>query len=222
LIIFLIIFLKVFLIEKEINSNTIYLFLGMSILSILNVRQLKLMIIILLFLFCDLQKSISFDIFHKYLNPKHGYWIIIIRICLIVSLLSIMNYQYKNNHSDNLNEIVEYLNENEEKDVKIFTDFNTGTYFIWNQYTNIYFEARPELYMKSINKKEDVIDEYIQLINTTDENIVENFIEKYNFKYYLTSKNVIGEETLNQYLKEHNFDIIFENDYYILYKIQEE
>jgi hypothetical protein len=216
-VIFCQLFFQMIFVGKKINSTTIYFFLGMSVLSILNVRQFKLMMIILLFLFCDLERIRSYDIFYKKSNHKKCNYVIIIYI--IISLLLCVNYQYNNEYFKYENEIIEYLDENEEKDVKIFTGFDTGAYFIWNQYTNTYIDARPELYMKSINKKEDIIGEYIQLLKAKDDSFIKSFIDKYQFEYYIIDKSF--EDTLSQYLINNNYKNILENNYYILYQMQE-
>lgn len=77
-----------------------------------------------------------------------------------------------------------YLFDNASSSDMIYSDLNQGAFLEFNGF-DTYIDARPELYFKKINGKEDTYIEYVSL--SLDEGFDYNsFIEKYGFTYLLT------------------------------------
>ena len=94
----------------------------------------------------------------------------------------------------------------------LYTDFNTGAYFEFRGYKT-YIDARPELYQKRINGKEDVYTEYINMLNQAID--TEDFLKKYNFTHLVVERPSI----LDTYLYYSNkYKLVIEDDTCRLYE----
>lgn len=100
---------------------------------------------------------------------------------------------------------VEYL---QDKDVKLFNDFNTGAYFEFNN-VKCFIDARPELYFKSINGVDDSEIDYNNTLNP-DIKKIDNVINKYNFDYYSVTKNTTMDMYLND--RPNQYELVIKND----------
>ena len=102
----------------------------------------------------------------------------------------------------------------DEKDVKIYSDFNMGAFLEFNGF-NSYIDARPELYSKKINGKEDIYNEFIEL-SLLDNFDYNGFINKYSFKYLLTEDG----SKLSFYLNyRKGYEKILTGNGYSLYRV---
>lgn len=109
---------------------------------------------------------------------------------------------------------IAYLDEHEDKDVKIFTEFNNGAYFEWSGY-RCFVDPRPELYFKKLNHKADVFQEYQELITTTEPEKIDAFFNKYQCDYACVSKR----SSLNLYFSmQHGWKPMINSKEYVLYQ----
>ena len=108
--------------------------------------------------------------------------------------------------------MVEYLDSLDKDNIILYTEFNNGAYFELAGY-KVYIDARPELFMKKINNKEDIYTEYIDVVNGKTD--VREFISKYNFTHLVTNNLSIT----GIYLKySDDYRLIVENELYSLYE----
>ena len=101
---------------------------------------------------------------------------------------------------------VQYLdNKNVDKQTtKIYTEFNSGGYFEFKDY-HCFIDARPELYFKKLNKKQEVFKDYDTLQITSNISKLEKILQKYQFDYLCVSVNT----NLDTYLKlKNNYKIV--------------
>lgn len=113
---------------------------------------------------------------------------------------------------------VEYLNGNTKpEEVIIYTPFNVGGYLEWSGY-KVYMDARPELYAKKVNKKEDVAAEYMKVYEGNAD--YGAFIDKYNFTHLLVEKDGIFRFYM-QWIQDADYHIVAEDKFYILYERNE-
>ena len=80
-------------------------------------------------------------------------------------------------------------------------------------------DARPELFAKKINGKEDVAKEYLKVYEGNAD--YASFTEKYGFTHLLLEKNGI----FYYYMKRNedtNYHVVAEDKYYILYELNEQ
>ena len=112
---------------------------------------------------CELTKSF----YHEIKNMIYG--VVVFSIfagSIAFSWIGISEKVLDYKQEDNLYSPVKaiaYLEKHEDKDVKVFTEFNNGAYFEWSGY-RCFVDPRPELYFKKLNHKEDVFKEYQKLI----------------------------------------------------------
>ena len=120
---------------------------------------------------------------------------------------SIINKNYEFKHA--AEPVLEYLNKNADKDIKLYTEYSFGSLFEYYGYKP-YLDSRAEVFIEKMNNKEDILKEYI--IFNLDETSRDKFIEKYDFDYYVISNDYFDviEYLLNH--KEYNFELILSVD----------
>lgn len=105
------------------------------------------------------------------------------------------------NDGVDIKEFADYLDNNASFDIKLYTDYNNGSYMEYRGY-KCYIDPRAEIFLKANNHKEDIFDEYYYLeINKLD---IKEFINKYQFDYILlnSSTSFINELKNNKNYKE--------------------
>ena len=97
-------------------------------------------------------------------------------------------------------------------DVRMYTDFNCGSYAEWKGF-RCYADPRAEVFLKSINGKEDILAEIWDSMHSKIG--VTELQQKYNFDYWL----VQIDYTLDRQLRTSRmFEMVCENDGYRVYK----
>ena len=108
-------------------------------------------------------------------------------------------------------EYLDDLSDSEKENMVLFTGFNNGAYLEWNGY-KVYMDARPEIYCKNINGKEDIYDEYLEVLN--GEIDFNEFLNKYQFTHL-----VVYETVFQTYLEcNDNYEIVVDADEYKVFK----
>ena len=122
-------------------------------------------------------------------------------VVLIVAVSAIMfittDYSELTNKDSQVAPIkaVEYLNEKAPDDLKLYTEFNNGAFLEWHNY-KVYMDARPELFQKNINGKEDIYTEYSSVIK--GEIDYQEFLNKYNFTHLIVKEHTLFDMYLRQ------------------------
>ena len=141
--------------------------------------------------------------------------IIIAIICIITYSYNLVTRDLVKETRTYLYDIGEYFQDNVKKDVKIYTNYNTGGYLEYLGY-RCYLDSRAEVFLKANNKKEDILEEYYKL-QTNDLNI-DSFLKKYNFDYLVVSKkDVLFYHMDNKNYKE-VYQVISKDINYKIYK----
>lgn len=226
--------------KKKINSIVFYMNLGLIFLMLLAFRHNMFSFLCVLFSargLYELQQETKITI--KITNRIQVYFLIAITVfsafigSIVYELHSTGQLFGKESliNRENLNKIVTYIDQNKtsnKEDLRIFTGFNTGGYFEYCGFTNIYIDARPELYMSKINKQKDVLKEYRnyvmkgyytsdgKYIHLTNSDI-QNFLNLYNFDFLVIDADI--ETFLYGYLT-HNTDYkqVYQVDNFVLYE----
>lgn len=99
-------------------------------------------------------------------------------------------------------------------EVTLYTDFNSGTYFLVDGY-KIYYDARPELYDTNVAGDKAFLDE--AYASWTGEIDYEEFIDSYGFNWFAVSIDRPMDEYL---MNNEDYELVFynENDDIRLYK----
>ncbi len=92
----------------------------------------------------------------------------------------------------------------EKRDLKIYTGYNDGGYLEYRGYRT-YLDPRGEVFLKSNNGKEDILDEWIDLGEGKIK--VEEFVDKYDFDY------IVAEEDEKLYeMESGEYELIYDNE----------
>lgn len=136
----------------------------------------------------------------KWLNSFRKGLLTIIAVFLVVFLsgfmLSISNFSTTTTKDSQYTPIkaAQYLDKHQKNEIVLFTEFNNGAFMEWSGY-KVYMDARPELFQKKINGKEDIFTEYSNLATGKIE--YEEFLRKYQFTHLVVAKKTLFEMYLS-------------------------
>ena len=228
ILLFIIVVFVIFLIKIKMSSISFYFILGFWVVSIPSCRNFMFLPIAMTFLLIEAYRNLNFDFSKIPLDDtdrKYVTFLIAAGILIFTLPLSTGVYSFVNNtwmqYSDS--KVFDVLEENTEKNDKIFSFFEDTSYLEGLGYTNVYIDSRPEMYMKRINKKDNYLKEFYDVVENKDtfnngENI-KAFIEKYDFKYYLLKTASPYMRTIIITLQNNdNYKLIYSDDKYILFE----
>ena len=176
---------------KKYSIHSILFFLGLSFMSIVNLRNMS-------FLIFGTIPFIMYSISKKLKSTIPIYSLLI--VFSIIPVLFIFQLSHSFYKIDDLErkEFVSYLNKNtNKKNVRIFTYFNDGPYLEYNGY-KVYMDTRAEVFLKKNNHKEEIFNEYYKVL-IGDINY-DKFIDKYSFTHLLVHKDT----NIYDYIKKNN------------------
>ena len=175
-------------IKKKYLPHQVLLMLGIFYMVLCNFRNVTLFYICVLpFLSIYLPFS---DGKSKFI-PKKNYIVVI--ICLLI-LIDYNTVDGKYNLVNPNKKIIEYLDKNAKKDIKLYANNDNGSYYELSGY-HPYMDGRVEVFIKANNHKEDIMLEYYNMsFGILD---VEKFLDKYKFTHLVVDKN----EILYKYLE---------------------
>lgn len=181
--------------KKQFTSTTFYFTVGITLMSLFMIRNVLFLPIAVIYLLCGINFSA-----HKwkfYVNAINNTLIccalLLLFICiselLIGSAKPLDGYLYNSgtqNEERFIRDVAAYIKEDKisaSDNVKIYTDFNSGSYFLYENVGKVYMQSKTEPYLKGVNKKEDVLREYKLLNTNADDEFIEQFLLKYDFDY---------------------------------------
>lgn len=204
--------------KKTVVSSDFYLLCGTSILGVMHLRNL------IYFLFGAMIFVLQMYNPEKPLKQHNrNRWTFSI-VCLAATMIvcitglgivqNLAKGSYASDTASTPVKAVEWLSNNEDKDVKIFTTFNAGGYFEWSGF-HCFIDARPELYFKEVNGKKDVFQDYSSLLKSRNPKEIREIIDEYDFEY-ICIDNTSG---LNLYLQMEGCSDVLRSKEYTLYKV---
>ncbi len=200
IILFLIQLFIIFFNRKKYTIHEYLLFFGLSLMAFMNLRNISI------FLLC------SFPFVIKPIIKKFK-TVISIKIfaIFIVAILSFYIYNCINGayilKDKKMNDILIYMNNNYSKNIKIFNYFDDGPYLEFNNY-RAYIDTRAEVFIKKMNKKKDIFDEYMDVIMGIKD--FDEFSKEYDFKVFIIEKDSILYKKLKN---NHDYKIVYQNKY---------
>lgn len=189
--------------KKWISSTAFYFFCGTLLMALVSRRNL------VYFLFGIFMMGTEVIGRIKQYIPA-GIMAILITLILSFGFLSLQDPFITEDSSRTPVKAVEYLKD--KKDARIYTGFNEGGYFEYMGFQS-FMDPRPEIFFKSINKKEDVFRDYLNLRTAKTDALVEKVIQKYDFEYLCASKG----SRLDSYLLR-KCDMVVNGNGYRLYQ----
>ena len=142
---------------------------------------------------------------------------ILIGIIMLLILVSVYKFQESSviiNHEYKLlNDTIHFvLEQKDAKKVKLYTGYNDGGIAEFQGIPS-YIDARAEVFLKSNNKKEDIMKEYIQM--QAGSIYYKDVLDKYKFTHLIVTENDI----LYTYLKhDKDYEISYSNEKYTLFE----
>lgn len=202
--------------KNNIRIAHLLLFYGTFYMALSSLRNIALFIIATM---PFLVKYFKFKDVDKFSLDKN--WIINYSVCFLLFIAvcvgAFINKNYMFVHA--IDDAVVYLNKNADKDVKIYTEYSYGSRLEYDGYKP-YLDSRAEVFIKKMNNKEDILDEYIKF--NLDESFRPEFIKKYDFDYYLIYLD--HKEIINYLInyKEIDYELIYAtSDFYLVKKVSE-
>lgn len=161
--------------NKKVEASQLLLILGTAYMALCNFRNISI------FYVCALPFLSIYLPLQDGKEEKIPIKLYILFAIIIVLTISMNSYTLKNTNQKYIN----YLDKNANKDIKLYAGYNDGSYFEYSGY-HPYMDGRAEIYLKSNNKKEDILDEYFDVYyGKTD---ISKFLEKYDFDYLIVGK----------------------------------
>ena len=211
---FLVIGIYVFYKKGKLELRHAFLFLGVSLLAFMHIRNLGLFIIGAI-PFIAGYISPSFKMLSKQeekqkiegKEKRHYICTIMFLVVYILIFIFNVNTSFTATIEKGVDKILE---KNNDEEVVIYASYSNGSYL---EYRGLrpYIDTRAEIFTKKINKKEDIMKEYCLLINgRLDYN---KFVDKYKFTHMIIMKK---EAIYNEALKDKNYKIIYKDKKYIV------
>lgn len=213
IVLIIIIYILYFSSKKKIPIRYYLLLFGSSYLAFDAIKSFNYFLILSMFPLSYILAKNNKNEERKY---SLRYYLTQITIFLSITIVICLNITFA--EEPNTKKFADYLDETkEEKDkIKLYTGFNEGSYLEWRGYY-CYIDPRAEIFLKSNNHKEDIMDEYNKVQNY--EINYEEFLHKYDFDYLLLEKK--RDALYHQLkLKPLNYKNVLEDEIYVLYQKQ--
>ena len=189
---------------KKYPIHYYFLFLGFSFMAFLNIRNCSFLII----------GTMPFFVtgFRHLVEKKIPISYFVVPICGILSIVFFQYYRgFYEIRNVEVDKIADYLKKEKTSTIRLYTGFNEGSYLEYQGYS-VYMDSRMEVFLKKNNHKEDILEEYYQLLMGTID--YEQFIQKYHFNYLVVPKNTL----FSHYLEEHDYDVVCREKNILLFK----
>lgn len=191
--------------RKEYAIHEFLLFLGLSFMAFLNIRNISIFLICSFpFIIKSIKKMFSTEIPIKV-------FIVGLLIILMFFIYRGINGSYKLTYKK-IDGALEYINNNYDKNIIMFNDFIDGPYLEYNHYRP-YIDTRAEVFIKKMNKKKDIFAEYANV--TTGKINYDKFIDEYNFKIFIVEE----DSEIYKYLNNNsNYKNVYHDKYRYIYE----
>lgn len=201
--------------EQHNRMIRLYTAAGTTLLAAMHVRNMWYLLLGVLPLIVMMLDKVKLGFSAKPEFGKKDVWktiiLFVMTVLLSATLCNTIPYALDENVDSEFTpiEAVQYLDTKE--DVTLFNEFNSGSFLEWKGY-QVYIDARPELFTKDINHKEDILQEYIDVRDGRID--YEQFLDKYNFSHLIVSNPL-----LQLYLEGHpDYTAVVRSETYILYE----
>lgn len=193
--------------NKKVEASQLLLILGTTYMALCNFRNISI------FYVCALPFLSIYLPLQDGKEEKISIKLYILFVAIIVLTVSMNiyngNYTLKNANQKYIN----YLDKNASKDIKLYAGYNDGSYFEYSGY-HPYMDGRAEIFLKSNNEKEDILNEYFDVYRGKTD--IAKFLKKYDFDYLIVGK---ADYFLYNYLKtDKNYKVVVKSKNKKMYK----
>ncbi len=175
--------------NKKVEASQLLLILGTTYMALCNFRNISI------FYVCALPFLSIYLPLKDGKEEKLPIKLYILFATIIVLTISINIYNGNYNLKNANQKYINYLDKNASKDIKLYAGYNEGSYFEYSGY-HPYIDGRAEIFLKSNNKKEDILNEYFDVYHGKTD--IAKFLKKYDFDYLIVGKT---DYFLYNYLK---------------------
>ena len=184
---------------KSISYTTLNITLGITFMMLFSIRNQMFEPIVLMYILSDINVQIKQIIQKITVKPT-----IIVNSVLIFAIVwfsanCLTHISYASITNSTTQKACDYISEKGIDKPKIFTGFNIGGYFEWQGFTNVYVDARPELYTSEFTNDKNIIAEYsAYCINGIH---LDKAQENYNLP--------VTSEEMYDWFNSYNFDYVY-------------
>ena len=209
LIILIFLFFNNYVKKFKLDIRHYILISGLLLLAFMHYKGIIYFYIVSFYIFAYCLREVKIKLNIKKIHNKYFSFINIIMkevIACFIIFVSIFSFIYTIrtiNYENDYKETFDYLLKNySNENIILYSNFVNGGYAEYRG-VKTYIDPRAEVFLKKMNRKNDILDEYY---NLNKENI-DTFINKYNFTHLLVDSN---EEIILEYLNSTNkYKIIF-------------
>ena len=189
--------------------------LGTAYMAISSVRNYSFFIICGIIPLSYYLKDMNFELNDKN-SDKRAFFIrkiLIFMLLVSLSLTAIYKYtQYTDVKHQDLIKGVECLEKFNKSEVRLYTGYHSGSYLEFRGF-KVYIDPRADAFLKSNNKKQDIMKEYTQM--QAGKLYYKEVLNKYNFTHLL----VENDDILYNYLAyDKDYKLIYSSGYYKIYE----
>lgn len=202
-IIAVIILTTINIMNKKCNKELIYLTLGTLLMASMHIRSIWLISYSLIqMLSLTLNNKLGTEFTgettkqnYKFILVLYTVTIVFITLFLCPKVIYMKNDSSYNSLHQSEVEIADYLDKNikNKDEVRLFTEYNNGGYFEFRGY-KVYIDPRAEAYALSINKKKNILLEYLKVYCGDID--YDKFIKEYKFTHLVVEKDSIFDTYL--------------------------
>lgn len=206
--------------KKTVDSTSVNIAVGFIFMAMIVSRNSMFMVFPLIFLFrdfCKYAKTIKIDWIKDVKNSLYFLFsaaLLFLAINFAYSSMSVfglckqtVNELSDNSITDSLETCAGYIEENGSFESRIFTGFDSGGYFEYRGFRNLYIDARPELFTSEFTDSKHILADYAVFCASRsvdplyNKNIsyesIEEWLQDYDFDYIVTG---VYETFLRGYL----------------------
>ena len=201
---------------NKIKAHQLFFVLGLSFMAFSSDRHIALYTIFIFPILADLFNQIfikiNIDIDNytlKYLLSNIGIIIITIILLILTGLFIYFNKdeKYYSEEDYPIQATNFILNNLDYKNIKLLNEYNYGSFLLFYDIP-VFIDSRADLYTKEFNHKQDIFQDYMD----KDYNYI---IKKYNITHIISQK----DSNLYSFIKNHNYNIIYEDKYFIVCEV---
>jgi hypothetical protein len=201
--------------KKKADSALVYMSLGTIVLAVMHMRNMWFLFFSIMPLLAHLLDYIyakCSKVDRNVCNMKMNFVAAFVFLLLSVPMVIFCPTDIKDSFVATV-DAADYLDNKNKDEIVLYTEFNNGAYMEFRGY-KVYIDARPELFQKNINNKDNIYDEYlsVQMGNVG----CRDFLEKYQFTHLIVSDGSI----LSGFMQAcDEYEMVVDGEGYCLYEL---
>lgn len=191
--------------KKKIYLRHLLLFLGFLMMGMTSIKGMSELILTMFVPVAYIFQDVKFRPIFNVQKIGRGVliWSSICLICVTPAVFGLIAINLQDYPNQPMKEIMDLLDEKtvgqDKSELKVFVDYNQGGYVEYRGYP-AYLDPRGEYFLESVNGKEDIIEEFLNLKENSKK--IQDFLDKYDFDYLITEDDDLpGEMVEGRYQK---------------------